>query len=116
MVGSYAEGGNNLSGGQWQRIAIARAAWREDARIMLLDEPTSALDPAAEALVYRNFAQLVHDRSAILISHRLGVASVVDRILVFEDGRIVEDGSLEELLAADGVFAELYRAQARWYL
>ena len=83
---------------------------------MLLDEPTSALDPAAEALVYRNFAQLVHDRSAILISHRLGVASVVDRILVFEDGRIVEDGSLEELLAADGVFAELYRAQARWYL
>lgn len=116
VVGSYAEGGNNLSGGQWQRIAIARAAWREDARIMLLDEPTSALDPAAEALVYRNFAQLVHDRSAILISHRLGVASVVDRILVFEDGRIVEDGSLEELLAADGVFAELYRAQARWYL
>ena len=116
VVGSYAEGGNNLSGGQWQRIAIARAAWREDARIMLLDEPTSALDPAAEALVYRNFAQLVHDRSAILISHRLGVASVVDRILVFEDGRIVEDGSLEELLAADGVFAELFRALARWYL
>ena len=106
----------NLSGGQWQRVAIARAVWCERARIMLLDEPTSALDPAAEALVYRNFAELVGKRSAILVSHRLGVASVVDRILVFEDGRIVEDGTLEELLAADGVFAELYRAQAQWYL
>ena len=116
VVGSYSEQGNNLSGGQWQRVAIARAVWCERARIMLLDEPTSALDPAAEALVYRNFAELVGKRSAILVSHRLGVASVVDRILVFEDGRIVEDGTLEELLAADGVFAELYRAQAQWYL
>lgn len=116
VVGSYSEQGNNLSGGQWQRVAIARAVWRNQASIMLLDEPTSALDPSAEALVYRNFAELVEDRSAILVSHRLGVASVVDRILVFEDGRIVEDGTLEELLAADGVFAELYRAQAQWYL
>ncbi|MGN0037673.1 MAG: ABC transporter ATP-binding protein [Coriobacteriales bacterium] len=116
VVGSYSEQGNNLSGGQWQRVAIARAAWRDQARIMLLDEPTSALDPAAEALIYRNFAELVGERSAILVSHRLGVASVVDRILVFEDGRIVEDGTLEELLAADGVFAELYHAQAQWYL
>lgn len=116
VVGSYSEQGNNLSGGQWQRVAIVRAVWRSRARIMLLDEPTSALDPAAEALVYRNFAELVEDRSAILVSHRLGVASVVDRVLVFEDGRIVEDGSLEELLAAGGVFAQLYRAQSQWYL
>ena len=106
---------SKLSGGQKQRIAIVRALAMEP-DVMLFDEPTSALDPAAEALVYRNFAELVGKRSAILVSHRLGVASVVDRILVFEDGRIVEDGTLEELLAADGVFAELYRAQAQWYL
>ncbi|WP_166338599.1 ABC transporter ATP-binding protein [Xiamenia xianingshaonis] len=115
IVGSYSERGNNLSGGQWQRVAITRAAWRDGARIMLLDEPTSALDPKAEAEVYRHFADLIEDRSALLISHRLSIASQVERVLVFDDGRIVEDGSPEELLAADGLFAELYRSQAQWY-
>lgn len=115
VVGSYSEGGANLSGGQWQRLAIARAAWCDGARIMLLDEPTSALDPVAEANIYRNFADLVGDRTALLVSHRLGVSSVVDRVLVFDGGRIVEDGSPEELLAAGGLYAELYESQARWY-
>lgn len=115
VVGSYSEGGANLSGGQWQRLAIARAAWRDEARIMLLDEPTSALDPEAEANIYRNFADLVGDRTALLVSHRLGVSSIVDRVLVFDGGRIVEDGSPRELLAAGGLYAELYESQARWY-
>lgn len=115
VVGSYSEGGNNLSGGQWQRIAITRAAWRDQARIMLLDEPTSALDPMAEAEVYRNFSDIVEGRTALLISHRLGIASQVSRVLVFDEGRIVEDGSPEELLAANGLFAKLYRSQAQWY-
>lgn len=115
VVGCYSEGGANLSGGQWQRLAIARAAWCDRARIMLLDEPTSALDPVAEANVYRNFADLVGDRTALFVSHRLGVASIVDRVLVFDAGRIVEDGTPDELLAADGLFAELYRSQAQWY-
>lgn len=114
-VGCYSEGGSNLSGGQWQRLAIARAAWRERARIMLLDEPTSALDPLAEAKIYRNFAQLVGDRTALFVSHRLGVASIVGRVLVFDGGRIVEDGSPEELLSAGGLYAELYESQAQWY-
>lgn len=115
VVGSYSELGNNLSGGQWQRVAITRAAWREQARIMLLDEPTSALDPMAEAEVYRHFSDLVEDRTVLLISHRLGIASLVDRVLVFDGGGIVEDGSPKELLAADGLFTELYRSQAQWY-
>lgn len=115
VVGSYSEGGANLSGGQWQRLAIARAAWCDGARIMLLDEPTSALDPVAEANIYRNFASLVGDRTALLVSHRLGVSSVVDRVLVFDGGRIVEDGSPADLLAAGGLYAELYESQARWY-
>lgn len=115
VIGSYAEGGNNLSGGQWQRVAIARAAYRSDARIMLLDEPTSALDPMAEATIYRNFAELVGERTALLISHRLGIASVVDRVLVFDGGCIVEDGSPDELLASGGLCAKLYESQAQWY-
>lgn len=115
VIGSYAEGGNNLSGGQWQRVAIARAAYRSDARIMLLDEPTSALDPMAEATIYRNFAELVGERTALLISHRLGIASVVDRVLVFDGGCIVEDGSPDELLASGGLYAKLYESQAQWY-
>ena len=116
VVGSYSEGGANLSGGQWQRLAIARAAYRDRARIMLLDEPTSALDPVAEANVYRNFAELVGDRTALFVSHRLGVAAIVDRVLVFDGGRIVEDGTPDELLAAGGLYAELYRSQAQWYV
>lgn len=115
VVGSYSEHGNNLSGGQWQRVAITRAAWRDGARIMLLDEPTSALDPMAEAELYHHFSELVEDRTALLISHRLGIASQVDRVLVFDEGRIVEDGTPEGLLAAGGLFAELYRSQAQWY-
>ena len=115
LVGSFSEKANNLSGGQWQKISIARAAYRQDAKIMILDEPTSALDPIAEAQLYRNFASLTGDKTTILISHRLGITAIVDRILVFKDGRIIEDGSHKELMAQDGHYAEMYRAQAQWY-
>jgi len=116
LVGSFHEKGNNLSGGQWQKISIARAAYRKDAKIMVLDEPTSALDPIAEAQLYHNFASLTGDKTTILISHRLGITATVDRVLVFEDGRIVEDGGHKELMAQDGVYAKMYRAQAKWYV
>ncbi len=115
LVGSFSDKANNLSGGQWQKISIARAAYRKDAKIMILDEPTSALDPVAEAQLYRNFASLTGDKTTILISHRLGITAVVDRILVFDDGRIVEDGSHKQLMAQNGRYAEMYRAQAQWY-
>ncbi len=115
VVGSFSETGNNLSGGQWQKIALCRCAWRQDAKIMILDEPTAALDPLAEAELYRNFAKLTGDRTTILISHRLGITRLVDRILVFDGGMIVEDGSHEELLKKQGLYARMYQAQAQWY-
>ncbi|MDR1328201.1 MAG: ABC transporter ATP-binding protein/permease [Oscillospiraceae bacterium] len=115
IVGSFSASGNNLSGGQWQKIALTRCAYREDAKIMVLDEPTAALDPLAEAELYRSFAELTGDRTTILISHRLGITQLVDRILVFDDGRIVEDGAHAELLAKGGLYAKMYRAQAQWY-
>jgi ABC-type multidrug transport system fused ATPase/permease subunit len=115
LVGSFSEKANNLSGGQWQKISIARAAYRQSAKIMVLDEPTSALDPVAEAQLYRNFASLTGDKTTILISHRLGITAIVDRILVFKDGEIIEDGSHKELMALNSHYAEMYRAQAQWY-
>lgn len=116
LVGSFSEKANNLSGGQWQKISIARAAYRSKANIMFLDEPTAALDPKAEAQLYRNFASLTGDRTTILISHRLGIASIVDRILVFKDGKIIEDGSHKELMKKNGHYAKMYNAQAQWYV
>ena len=115
MVGTFSQSGNNLSGGQWQKVALARCVYREDAKIMVLDEPTAALDPIAEAELYRNFAALTGDRTTILISHRLGITQLVDRILVFDDGRIVEDGDHKTLLADGGLYAKMYQAQAQWY-
>ncbi len=115
VVGSFSETGNNLSGGQWQKLALCRCAWRQDAKIMILDEPTAALDPLAEADLYRNFAELTGDRTTILISHRLGITRLVDRILVFDNGRIVEDGDHETLMAKNGIYAKMYQSQAQWY-
>ncbi len=116
MIGIFSDKGNNLSGGQWQKIAITRALYRDNARVFILDEPTAALDPVSEANIYRNFAKMTGDKTTLLISHRLGITSVVDRILVFENGKIVEDGNHEELMKQNGLYAEMYRSQARWYL
>ncbi len=115
ILGHMSEKGNTLSGGQWQKIALLRAVYRSRANIMILDEPTAALDPIAEAQLYRNFSELTGHRTALLISHRLGIAGLVDRILVFREGRIVEDGSHGELMARRGHYYAMYQAQAKWY-
>lgn len=115
IVGTFSPTGNNLSGGQWQKVAITRCAYRGNAKIVILDEPTAALDPIAETELYRNFAALTGDRTAILISHRLGITQLVDRILVFDDGRIVEDGNHKTLVSNGGLYAKMYYAQAQWY-
>lgn len=110
------EAGKNLSGGQWQKIAIARALFRNKANIMILDEPTAALDPISEAELYRQFSELTEDKTVMLISHRLGITSIVNRILVFHDGTIIEDGTHVELIKKDGLYAKMYKAQAQWYI
>jgi len=107
-------GGIDLSGGQWQRIAIARAAWR-DAEVLALDEPTAALDPVAEVEIFRRFADMSQNRTTLLISHRLGMARLADRIVVVTDGRITESGTHDELRAQGGAYAGMWAAQARWY-
>ena len=115
VIGMFSNEGKNLSGGQWQKIAITRALFRKNARVYILDEPTAALDPIAEANIYRNFAELTEDKTTILISHRLGVTSVVDRILVFDKGKIVEDGNHADLMQKNGLYAKMYKSQAKWY-
>ena len=113
-VGHVLDGGQGLSGGEWQRLAIARAFTR-DPELLILDEPAAALDPVAEAELYRQFAELLEGRTALLISHRLGSARMADRILVLQDGRIVEEGRHDELVAARGVYAAMWEEQASWY-
>lgn len=107
-------GGMDLSTGQWQRLAIARAYVR-DAQIIVLDEPTAALDPRAEVAVYRQFRAAAAGRCAVFISHRLGSARLADRIIVLQDGRIVEEGEHAALVQGSGAYARLYGLQASWY-
>ena len=99
-----------LSGGQRQRIAIARAILR-DAPILLLDEATSALDAASETLVQEGLEHLMRGRTTLVIAHRLATVLKADRILVMQDGRIVEEGTHQGLVARGGVYAELARLQ-----
>jgi len=107
-------GGTELSGGQWQKIAIARAYYR-DRDFIILDEPTSNLDPLAEAEIFKKYLALAEGKTVIIVTHRISVAALSDRVVVFKGGVIVEDGSHEELLAGNGEYVRLYTTQARWY-
>lgn len=110
----FDEEGIQISGGERQKIAIARALYK-DAPFIVLDEPTASLDPIAEADIYRKFDEIVGDRTAIYISHRLSSCRFCREILVFEDGKIIQQGNHEELIAAGGKYRELWEAQAKFY-
>lgn len=107
-------GGIDLSGGQWQRLAIARGLYRIH-DFIVLDEPTAAIDPIEESRLYQQFKSIVEDRCAVIVTHRLGSTKFADRIIVMDNGRIVESGTHDELLAHRGKYAEMWKAQAAWY-
>ncbi|HTX23879.1 MAG TPA: ABC transporter ATP-binding protein [Steroidobacteraceae bacterium] len=115
QLGKWFRDGRELSGGQWQKIALSRAFMRTRADILVLDEPTAAMDARAEAEVFEHFRQLARERITILISHRFSTVRMADQIAVLDAGRIIERGSHEELMRLDGRYAHLFRLQARGY-
>lgn len=111
----FDESGIEPSGGQAQKLAIVRALYK-DAPIVILDEPTAALDPISEYEIYKHFDSLVGGKTAVYISHRLSSCRFCDRIIVFNDGTIIEDGTHDELMSVEGGFyANMYNTQAKHY-
>ena len=107
-------GGRDVSGGEWLRLAVARGLFRQS-QFVVFDEPTAAIDPVAEVEMIRELLTKDESRTTLVISHRLGVARLCDRILVLDEGQLIEDGTHEELLAMGGLYTEMWNAQASWY-
>jgi len=113
-LGKVLEGAVDISGGQWQKVAIARSIFSH-VPIVIFDEPTAALDPIAESQIYHEFENLTRNKTTIFISHRLGSTKLADEILVIDNGNIVERGSQDDLIELNGVYAQMFETQRKWY-
>ncbi len=116
VLGGWFEAGHELSAGQWQKLAVARAFMRDEAEVLILDEPTASIDAEAEHELFQRFQELAAARTAIVISHRFSTVRIADRIAVLHAGRLAELGSHKELLAREGRYAHLFHLQAQGYL
>lgn len=114
LIKEASENGLNLSGGQIQRLLIARAAYK-DSSCYLLDEPTSALDPVIESEIYQKYNEITKGKTVVFVSHRLASTRFCDRILYLKNGQIVEQGSHEDLLELNGEYTKMYQTQAQYY-
>jgi len=115
QLGRWFKSGRELSGGQWQKIALSRAFMRSNADILVLDEPTSAMDAEAEVRIFNHFRAMTQTQMAILISHRFSTVRMADQIMVLQEGKVVEQGTHEELLRSNGRYAQLFSLQAAGY-
>ena len=115
QLGKWFKGGQELSGGQWQKIALSRAFMRSQADILVLDEPTAAMDAEAEMSIFNHFRALTKNQMVVLISHRFSTVRMADKIIVMANGRIIEQGSHEQLLTLNGRYAHLFSLQAEGY-
>lgn len=107
-------GGTDLYGGQWQKLAIARGYYR-NRDFIILDEPTSNLDPLAETEVFKKYMAMANDKTVIMVTHRISLAALANRIVVFSEGKLAEDGTHESLMQNNGKYRQLYETQAKWY-
>ena len=114
VLGKFDRGNKEASGGQWQKLALARA-FVSDAPICILDEPSASLDPVSESRLYQEYGKLSEGRTTVFISHRLGSVRLADSIIVFDEGRILEQGTFEELMKYESKFREMYEVQRSWY-
>jgi ATP-binding cassette subfamily B protein len=113
-LGRVTDGGRGLSGGQWQKLAICRAIF-SGSELLVFDEPTASIDPNTEVEIFNNIIKICKDKTAIFISHRLGWAKNADRIIVIDNGRIVEAGTHDQLISCGGIYANMYNTQSSWY-
>ena len=115
QLGRWFKNGQELSGGQWQKMALARAFMREDARVLILDEPTAAMDAQAEADIFSEFSQNMTNKITVLISHRFSTVRTARKIMVMDKGEVIEMGSHQQLIERDGIYARLFNLQAKGY-
>ena len=107
-------GGIDLSGGEWQKLALARCIYK-DAPVCVLDEPTSALDPTTEVSILKNFISISKEKTSVIITHRIGICRYADKIIVLKNGRIVQEGTHEQLVNVSGEYRTMYQNQSQWY-